>query len=443
MHRIDTPTAVNGRFVRIAPGYAAPTELSPEWCNAAQEETVTVIEHAGLQLDKGNNGQLLQALLEMFGAPPGFAVLESAENGTNPPNLYGLIEVGATKVVRLGFQSTLTWLDAFGHSAPQEGWYLQSVRVDGSIRTMLFPGARVGTPSAQIEYIQRESTQLKIGIHDSYDLSAHAVGNIAWLQGTPDAANSKVFAVTDVNPIAGDKYIRILYSDGVDQLAPGGTVDFFAHNKIPTVLPDFEFSEQKYAYYNALFPDERIGAYFHKDAAGNTTRHYAVSHMRELKVRRDSAFPGAVVSSAAAVPPDGWLECDGAELSRHEYPDLFDAIGETYGAGDGSTTFLIPDLRGEFVRGLDNGRGIDAARALGSFQDHQQQGHAHDISFNRGSGGSGVYTGFGEASGNNNAIDVTATDAIGPPKDDGTHGDPNIGHENRPRNIAMMYVIKY
>lgn len=71
-------------------------------------------------------------------------------------------------------------------------------------------------------------------------------------------------------------------------------------------------------------------------------------------------------------PPDkipaGWLIENGATISRTTYATLFAVIGTTYGAGDGATTFNLPDRRGKFVRGLDIGRGMDAGRVLGSDQ---------------------------------------------------------------------------
>ena len=82
-----------------------------------------------------------------------------------------------------------------------------------------------------------------------------------------------------------------------------------------------------------------------------------------------SSPAGSVMSFASSTPPSGWVECDGSALSRTTYVALFTAIGTTYGTGDGSTTFNLPDLRGEFLRGWDNGRGVDSGRALGSWQD--------------------------------------------------------------------------
>ena len=68
---------------------------------------------------------------------------------------------------------------------------------------------------------------------------------------------------------------------------------------------------------------------------------------------------GTVNAFAGASAPDGYLLCNGGTISRSIYSDLFASIGTTYGAGDGSTTFALPDLRGEFLRGLDSGRGVD------------------------------------------------------------------------------------
>ena len=77
---------------------------------------------------------------------------------------------------------------------------------------------------------------------------------------------------------------------------------------------------------------------------------------------------GIVLPFAGAAAPSGWLLCQGQTVSRVTYAALFAAIGTTFGAGDGSTTFGVPDMRGEFPRGLDAGRGVDSGRTLGSAQ---------------------------------------------------------------------------
>ncbi|WP_267257664.1 phage tail protein [Stenotrophomonas maltophilia] len=78
--------------------------------------------------------------------------------------------------------------------------------------------------------------------------------------------------------------------------------------------------------------------------------------------------PGIVGHFAMDAPPEGWLRCNGADVSRTTYAALFAAIGTRFGSANGST-FRLPDLRGEFIRGWDNGRGLDPGRSFGSMQD--------------------------------------------------------------------------
>lgn len=71
---------------------------------------------------------------------------------------------------------------------------------------------------------------------------------------------------------------------------------------------------------------------------------------------------------ATQTVPEGYLVCDGSEVCRGCYADLFEAIGTSWGAGDGASTFNLPDLRGEFLRGFDAGRGVDEGREFASWQ---------------------------------------------------------------------------
>lgn len=77
---------------------------------------------------------------------------------------------------------------------------------------------------------------------------------------------------------------------------------------------------------------------------------------------------GLVMFYCSSTLPTGYLKCNGAAVSRTAYANLFAAIGTTFGAGDGSTTFNVPDLRGEFPRSWDDGRGVDSGRVFGSTQ---------------------------------------------------------------------------
>src|SRR5205823_10690468 len=68
---------------------------------------------------------------------------------------------------------------------------------------------------------------------------------------------------------------------------------------------------------------------------------------------------GALVDPGHVDPPPGWLLCDGADVSRQTFSALFSALGTNHGGGDGQTTFNLPDYRGNFLRGVDDGAGRD------------------------------------------------------------------------------------
>jgi phage-related tail fiber protein len=81
---------------------------------------------------------------------------------------------------------------------------------------------------------------------------------------------------------------------------------------------------------------------------------------------RSTVPPGSVAAFAGEGTPDGWLRCDGAVVSRTVYSALFAAIGVAHGGGNGTTTFNLPDYRGRFLRGVDQGVGRDQDSATRS-----------------------------------------------------------------------------
>lgn len=156
----------------------------------------------------------------------------------------------------------------------------------------------------------------------------------------------------------------------------------------------------------------------------------------------EETVAGTVATFAANKEPrGGWLYCNGSAVSRAIYRNLFNAIGTTYGVGDGATSFNLPDLRGEFVRGWDAGRGVDAGRAFGSAQSHQFQDHVHDFSPDDNVWFPGYIIGGSSdfasgAGGNTLGYNKINTDYV-------KTGSVNVGAETRPRNIAMGMWIKY
>lgn len=162
---------------------------------------------------------------------------------------------------------------------------------------------------------------------------------------------------------------------------------------------------------------------------------------------------GDYVFTAASIAPVGALKCNGAAVSRTTYAALFALIGTTFGVGNGTTTFNLPDFRGEFPRGWDDGRGIDTGRVIGSAQaaamlDHTHTGttssdgaHTHALTAVTSTGGTAGIAIATQAPTSGSAYIASA----GAHTHTLTTGNPSAGGgaETRPRNIALLICIRY
>ena len=164
---------------------------------------------------------------------------------------------------------------------------------------------------------------------------------------------------------------------------------------------------------------------------------------------------GAIMPFAMNSAPSGWLAANGAAVSRATFSTLFVAIGTTYGTGDGSTTFNLPDLRGYFVRGAGTNTDGTAAGTFGAKQgntvgphthsgttgnDYPDHSHAYYDKFNQGgySAGSSGNTQYSQTENRNTGgasarhqHDFTTSSQA-----------PASTTETRPANIALLYCIK-
>ncbi|HAL1930042.1 TPA: tail fiber protein [Escherichia coli] len=170
--------------------------------------------------------------------------------------------------------------------------------------------------------------------------------------------------------------------------------------------------------------------------------------LENLGLGEGSALPvGVPIPWPSATPPTGWLKCNGAAFSSEKYPNL----AKVY------PTLKLPDLRGEFIRGWDDGRGVDAGRALLNWQPHTILDHAHYME---------LWTGDGLAAGSaregvNPGILATYGDGGIVKTDEPGHKVPsslraissrsvkrygeisgNVGTETRPRNVAFNYIVR-
>lgn len=179
---------------------------------------------------------------------------------------------------------------------------------------------------------------------------------------------------------------------------------------------------------------------------------------------------GAVTAFAGVAAPEGWLLCDGSAVDRVEYAALFAVIGETYGAGDGSTTFLLPDLRGRVPAGLGAGAFDVLGEKLGAeevaltvaelpahahaFAGTAMPAHAHNIVVRAVTLNNSITTG-GAVTYVNDVQDATGvtSGADKPPKPvvsasagtpAGTIGNTGAGetHANLQPSLVVNYIVK-
>ncbi|WP_251827211.1 phage tail protein [Pectobacterium punjabense] len=138
-------------------------------------------------------------------------------------------------------------------------------------------------------------------------------------------------------------------------------------------------------------------------------------------INLSSEFPvGVPIPYPSATPPTGWIKCNGQSFNKSLYPIL----ASLYPSG------VLPDLRGEFVRGWDDGRGADTGRALLSWQNFDIQSHKHSGGISRRYEWGGYIDGWGDqGAGGVDNYDPSDTGSVG-------------GSETRPRNIAFNYIVR-
>lgn len=165
--------------------------------------------------------------------------------------------------------------------------------------------------------------------------------------------------------------------------------------------------------------------------------------LEDLIASTPSAVPvGGIVYHMGSDVPSGYLKANGAAISRTVYPELFTAIGITYGGGNGTSTFNLPDARGEFIRGWDDGRGVDSGRVLGSAQTQSTENLFAQIT-----GADGnvrlQYNRVSTPAWNCNRQDDDNNAGSSGTKTTGVPVSPMNTGETRPRNIAAMVLIRY
>jgi microcystin-dependent protein len=202
----------------------------------------------------------------------------------------------------------------------------------------------------------------------------------------------------------------------------------FAYNPVDGLLNSTSFPDK---------PSSNAAARQQFQELFNQVRDYINSQSSNILIPVGTVF---MLFHNPTTVPDGYLKLEGQAVSRTTYQALWSIYGTTHGAGDGSTTFNLPDMRGIFPRGFDNGRGKDSGRQFGNYQDDGLKSHNHPLW--------GVVQGTGVGGGTkmvpafNQSLKEwswqTATYM------QNASGIGNTGStETRPKNLTCIFIVKY
>lgn len=157
----------------------------------------------------------------------------------------------------------------------------------------------------------------------------------------------------------------------------------------------------------------------------------------KAEVQYNSVPVGMILPFWGSVAPVGYVPCSGQTVTSASFPELVTFLG-------GTTSAVVPDLRGEFLRGWDNGRGVDAGRTIFSFQDSQNLRHTHPVVVTSSAVGDDPQFVLGSKVAAPTFTQTLYNDTgavdnfITTPKDWSGSG----GVESRPRNVSVLYCIK-
>ncbi|MBV6660359.1 tail fiber protein [Pseudomonas yamanorum] len=429
---------VNGKFVDENPVTGTPGSLIPAaWGNGVTQEILNVLAAAGIAPDETKTDQLAQAL----------SVLSDWLKLRNKPTTlagYGITDalvVGRTSQQRPSLSSSL--LGEVGNGLGGALEIREAQEVSDSTRDFNY------APRIMFHW----------GKIIARALAMNADGELLW-------SSKKIWSEINFNPSTKADKATTLAGYGVTDalsigqyglggnVAPAAAIDTVG---LPGGFYYYSAGNTSFANYvglvNIPYGDGNYAGQIGFQQ-GNTEPDVYIRGCSQAKVwsptRRlwhsgnlDPASMGVPVGTTiqycGASAPAGFLKENGAAVSRTAYSKLFDVIGTTFGAGDGSTTFNLPDSRGEFIRGFDDGRGVDPQRGLGSLQLDAMQGHWHGPRPGTTLNGSpGNWNGVG--GGSNATFNIGST---GDPVTNGVNGVPRTANETRPRNTSRLMCIKY
>nr|WP_054599766.1 phage tail protein [Neisseria sp. 74A18] len=463
MHAIDTP---DKQFKDGNGTSELGTILPAWWLNQIQAELLAVLTAANIQPNKAKTNQIADAIKQIFS--DGVVNSLSATNTDKPLSAAMGKKLAEEKIPN----TTQDFMRTLGEFNPSKSGFVRTN--GGSLNGNSLPSMEihVGHPSYANGAYSRGIGFAYGTSWGIYTTAWDATGNYRGYKEILTEENGVM--LTGDQTINGGKTFGEILTAGRNNhwgflrnpVESGGHWVFetnpksnYADGSTLKVNIKYEQSSGQTRYIH--FPE--LGSTNHTVAYQDwvTTRINAATGGFDNKIEQ-AAPAGTVAYFAGRNAPAGWLKANGAAVSRTTYAGLFAAIGTTYGAGDGRTTFNLPDLRGEFVRGWDDGRNIDRGRAVGSNQSDNIAEHRHATGWRAGSRGNEFVLLRSAWSGQSNiTADVVAKGGAQIPGHDehyvhvsgSTYANSNDTYatsstyydkqgETYPRNVALLACIK-
>lgn len=418
------------------------TILPAWWLNMMQAELLAVLNAAGISPNRGANNQVAAALNKLLGdvdgsmfkrrgmlttenlndlkGDTGYGVWGQQQNSNaSPDRNYPVAEAGSLLVLPSAYQGLQMYV-TFGTGR----LYIRgTTNSNGDFGSWSQPGALdiINTLSSNRTDAALSAAQGKA----LSDLIAGKANKATTLSGYGITDAATAASVTALSNTKADKATSFAgYGITGSQNISGGRLTIDGTTYPSVVL-------QSAAGASDLWLESSGSSHYFvlrdRGAASGGAVIQLPSSAGTLALTTDTIPTGSIIYVAGNTAPAGTIKANGAAVSRTTYAALYAAIGTAYGAGNGSSTFNVPDLRGEFVRGWDDSRGVDAGRILGSVQSDQLRSHTH-----------GGVPGYniavaGQANGNN----VSGAYTVNPGQTQAAGG-----NETRPRNVALLACIK-
>ncbi|MDE9495929.1 tail fiber protein [Xenorhabdus bovienii] len=377
----------NGEYTNgnVAAG-VAPTILDAVWFNTIQREIINVISKAGIKLNKNNDAQLSEAIFQLI------------SNG---------------KIV-------LT--DNLGNSSGLAVSQKLTNQVNDNANTRLEKsknGADIPDPKRFVE---------NLGLADTVERANNAVPNSRTVNGKA-LTGDIIINSQDIfdNPFTIPEYADLnIYRTGGIYYQPSSawaaTGKNYPRGAAGSLIVLRGGYTQRYSVIGSA--ESYIRGYYDSLGWSAWALEYNSENPQPHNIPVGVPLPYPLRST-----PVGYLKCNGQTFNASHYPNL----AEVYPSG------RVPDLRGEFIRGWDDGRNIDPGRACGTWQEDAFQGHWHTYTMHPYTfvSGTGLLDDFRNQQ--------TATDVHNRVKEaisDGKNGHPRVANETRPRNIAFNYIVR-